>query len=115
MVVSDMKERLSPKNEPPTTMATDVGQVDARLFRQSHGYGSQCDDSSYACSYREGDEAGGDEDAASSRLSGSICRVRFTVASMAPICFGALGECSCKDEYPYHQHDVLVTGATENW
>ncbi len=24
---------------------------------------------------------------------------------------GALGECSCKDEYPYHQHDVLVTGA----
>ena len=40
-----------------------VGQVDARLFRQSHGYGSQCDDSSYACSYREGDEAGGNEDA----------------------------------------------------
>ena len=40
-----------------------VGQVDARLFRQPHGYGSQCDDSSYACSYREGDEAGGDEDA----------------------------------------------------
>lgn len=24
---------------------------------------------------------------------------------------GALGECSCKDEYPYHQHDVLVAGA----
>ena len=30
---------------------------------QPHGYGSQCDDSSYACSYREGDEAGGNEDA----------------------------------------------------
>ena len=40
-----------------------VGQVDARLFRQPHGYRSQCDDSSYACSYREGDEAGGNEDA----------------------------------------------------
>ncbi len=87
-----------------------VGQVDARLLRQPHGYGGQCNDSSYAGSYRKGDEAGGNEDARQQQVVRQYVQCQIHGCINGAHLLGALGECSCKDEYPYHQQDVLVAG-----
>ena len=59
----------------------------------------------------EGDEAGGDEDARQQQVVRQYMQGQVYGRVDGAHLLGALGECSGKDEYPYHQHDVLVTGA----
>ncbi len=63
MVVSEMNDRLSPKKEPPTTMATMKREIYAGSLCQAGSDRSKGYDRSYTGSDREGDEAGSYKDA----------------------------------------------------
>ena len=52
---------------------------------------------------------------ASSRLSGRICRVRFTVASMAPICLALCANAPARTNIHIISNMFLLPAPTENW
>ena len=109
IVVSEMNERLSPKKAPPHHDTRHEGQVHIGFYPQCLlPPGTNATMVPTEVPMESEMKQAARKMPASSRWSGSRRSVRFTVASMAPDIFGALGECACQDENPDHQHDILV-------
>ena len=85
MVVSEINDKLSPKNAPPTTMATMKGKATAVLSAIPTATGVRATIVPTEVPIDKDIKQAAKNMPASKRLSGRICSVRFTVASMAPI------------------------------
>ena len=85
MVVSDMNDRLSPKKAPPATMAVTIGRLVSVLAAIPTATGTRATMVPTEVPIDSDMKHDARKIPAKSRLSGSSCRVRFTVASMAPI------------------------------
>lgn len=87
MVVSEIKERLSPKKAPPTTIATINGRSTPVFSAIPTATGVSATIVPTEVPTDRDIKQAAMNMPASNRLSGNICNARFTVASMAPIAF----------------------------
>lgn len=85
MVVSDMKERLSPKNAPPAIIATIKGISTPIFSAIPTATGIRATIVPTDVPIDRDMKHAAMNIPANNRLLGSICSVRFTVASMAPM------------------------------
>ena len=85
MVVSDIKERLSPKREPPTTRATIMGRVMPVFSARPTATGVRATMVPTLVPTEREMKQAARKMPASSSCSGTMSRVRLTVASMAPM------------------------------
>ena len=65
-------------------------------------------DCSDACTDRHRDEAGGDEQTGVEQVSRKKLQGQIDGGVDCSYLPCRLGECTCQNEYPYHQEDVLV-------
>ena len=87
MVVSEIKDKLSPKKEPPTTTATIKGRAISVFSASPTATGVRATIVPTLVPMDKEIKQAAMKMPASNRLSGRICSVRLTVASIAPICF----------------------------
>ena len=92
MVVSEMKERLSPKNEPPTTMATMRGTDMPVCSAMPTATGVSATTVPTEVPMEREMKQAAMKRPGRSMLSGKRRRVKSTVASMAPIALAALAK-----------------------
>ena len=85
IVVSDIKERLSPKKEPPTTIATIKGSATPTLSASPIATGVNATMVPTLVPIESEIKHAAKKIPANNKLLGRICNVRFTVSLMAPI------------------------------
>ena len=85
-MVSEINDRLSPKKEPPTTTATIKGRAISVFSASPTATGVRATIVPTLVPMDREMKQAAINIPASNRLSGRICSVRLTVASMAPIC-----------------------------
>lgn len=115
MVVSEMNDRLSPKKEPPTTMATMKGRSIPVLCAKPVATGVRATIVPTLVPIESEMKQEAIKIPAKSRLSGSICRVRFTVALMAPICLALWAKAPARIKIQTMSMMFLFEAPTENW
>jgi len=115
MVVSEMNDRLSPKKEPPTTMATMKGISIPVLCANPVATGVRATIVPTLVPIESEMKQEAIKIPAKSRLSGSICRVRFTVALMAPICLALWAKAPARIKIQTMSMMFLFEAPTENW
>ena len=87
IVVSEMKERLSPKNDPPMTSAVIKARLTSVLAAIPAATGTRATIVPTDVPIDSEMKQDARKTPASSRLSGSSISVKFTVASIAPMAF----------------------------
>ena len=92
MVVSEMKERLSPKKEPPTTTAVIIGTLIPVCVAMPAAIGVRATMVPTLVPMEIEIKHAARKIPANSILPGNRLRVRFTVASMAPMAFAVLAK-----------------------
>ena len=114
MVVSEINERLSPKNEPPTTMATIYGRSMPGFSANPMATGVRATIVPTLVPMESEMKHAAIKIPASSRLSGRILRVRFTVASIAPICLALWAKAPARMNIHIINMIFLLLAPTEN-
>ena len=89
-VVSEMKERLSPKNEPPTTTAVIMGTLTPVEWATPAAMGTRATMVPTLVPMESEMKQAARKRPASSMLPGKTLNVRFTVASMLPMVLAEL-------------------------
>lgn len=79
------------------------------FFGDACRHGHQCNDGSHRRADRERDEARGEEHSGKQQTVGQEVKSKVDRSINGSHRFCRLSECSRKDEYPNHEHDVLVS------
>ena len=96
IVVSDMKDKLSPKKAPPTTIATMKGNATPVFSAIPTATGVRATIVPTDVPMDSDMKQAARKIPANKRLSGNMVRVRFTVASIAPIAFADCAKAPAK-------------------
>ena len=115
MVVSDINDRLSPKKEPPTTTATMNGRAISVFSARPTATGVRATIVPTLVPMDNEMKQAAMNIPANSKLSGRMCSVRLTVASMAPICLALCAKAPARMKIHIIRRIFLLAAPTENW
>ena len=115
IVVSDINDRLSPKKEPPTTTATMKGSAISVFSASPTATEVRATIVPTLVPIDREIKQAAINIPASSRLSGRICNVRLTVASIAPICLALCAKAPARINIHIISRIFLLAAPTENW
>ena len=90
----------------------DEGERRAGLLGYTHRHGGERHDGTHRGSYGERYEAGGKEEAGQEHAVGQHAQCEVYRGIDSTHSTGGLGKGAGKDEYPHHEHKVLVAGTT---
>ena len=114
MVVSEMKERLSPKNDPPTTIAVMNGAEMPVSAAIPVATGTRATIVPTLVPTAIDMKQDARKSPANSSLPGSNCRVMFTVASIAPISFAVVANAPARMNIQIIRRTFLCPAPCEN-
>ena len=110
----EIKDKLSPKNEPPTTMATMKGRAISVFSASPTATGVRATMVPTLVPIDREMQQAAMNIPANNKLSGRICNVRLTVASMAPICLALCAKAPARMNIQIISRMFLLAAPTEN-
>ena len=112
--MSEINDKLSPKKDPPTTTATMNGRAISVFSASPTATGVRATIVPTLVPMDREMKQAAINIPASSRLSGRICRVRLTVASIAPICLALCAKAPARMNIHIIRRIFLLAAPTEN-